>query len=1251
MEEPTDAIDHSGEGLGQSVTGGSGEGRRERGAPEVLVRAVIAAGRAGDGRGGIARGSEHDDVLTRIEGSAYRTVASALLGVEIERAKLDAALDDFAAAPTGPVRFHAMVDRTRVALSEPSVADERAGARGEAARRLSYSSVVTAFARALARHGERVARSYERFAAAAGTVAQANDHRDVCSRAVRAVRELSGLQTAVLYIPGDERARFVAADSDVTGDGPTPPSNVRIDEGLLADVLAGERVVYVTGAEAIESVLAPDIRTLVAVPLRDAVGRPVGIALALDSASKAIDVDDVEALRRLGTVIQGALAATGTVNRDRAALGALPELAAVAAAADQPITDQLEQLARIVAESTASDNAVIRVRDAAGHFLETRAVHGLHGDSASSLVGTKTELDTGAQLSDSEIGVGEHEFLDGNMPDDWSTAGGRIIDTLEARSMLSFPIPSIYQRSGVLYLVRRTSRPFDEVDRACVGIVGAHLQHVIDRHVASLQTTRAIRAAGSAIRTLGEALVAGVRTERTIRFVPRLYREMFDCTGCRVWRQDTSGTRTLIASTGTFDREAASAAVDEAFERALSLSLSTETRPHRVAIGIDELAGSRIAIEFELRRERTLGQEEQRIAQDVAERIAEALQSAEQAALHQYQIDRIRMLQDIVALAHEELSERHVIATMTAELPRHYDATNWIVMTVGDRGELEKRTSHGIPEAFIDAVERARHWAPGAVGDERLSVLAIEKLSEDPRTEQLVANLTGEDASMRERPMLAIPLVGRSQTAGCLLLFPSKLPHDIDIELRTLPIFGRHVGAALASAREFEREHSSRERVQRVLEFERDAGRQVRALYEVSRTFATSLSLDETMRAVVEAMADRLDVDAVWLRTPDDRGDKMLLRAFYAPSETLGTALERIVDLPEQRSDAINTHVWSSRQPLLISAESLDSPEFAEYADAEIVQRLRPFLGHGSTLAIIPIATPSKMLGTVTMLSIDIEHTLTDDKIDTAKGVTSQAALAIDNARLYKEQKRFADVIQESLLPSSLPQVPGIDLSVLYRSATGGGAEVGGDFYDFLQLDDGRLALVVGDVCGKGVGAAANTAMTKYTFRALAREHPLPSSFLRYANDVIFEEIEDGKFVTLFYALIDPSRNVVLCGNAGHPEPKLVRSGEDGKGNVQSLGMEGLALGILSDQDYEQREYPFEEGCSLVVYTDGVVEARRGGRLYGQYRLERLLGEEAGASAPHLTFEIYKDCEAYAEDGLADDVAIVVAQRIPEEDL
>jgi sigma-B regulation protein RsbU (phosphoserine phosphatase) len=161
--------------------------------------------------------------------------------------------------------------------------------------------------------------------------------------------------------------------------------------------------------------------------------------------------------------------------------------------------------------------------------------------------------------------------------------------------------------------------------------------------------------------------------------------------------------------------------------------------------------------------------------------------------------------------------------------------------------------------------------------------------------------------------------------------------------------------------------------------------------------------------------------------------------------------------------------------------------------------------------------------------------------------------------------------------------------------------------------------------------------MAKYVFRVLAREGNGPAAFLRRANDVACDEIEPGKFVTLLAVLVDPSRREVAAASAGHPPARVV----DAHGNVSSLGPTGLPLGIEPGQWYPEQRARLEPGSVVVLYTDGVVEARRGSELYGEERLDRLVAERRGLSAQALAAAILADCRAFAGGELADDCAIV----------
>ena len=200
---------------------------------------------------------------------------------------------------------------------------------------------------------------------------------------------------------------------------------------------------------------------------------------------------------------------------------------------------------------------------------------------------------------------------------------------------------------------------------------------------------------------------------------------------------------------------------------------------------------------------------------------------------------------------------------------------------------------------------------------------------------------------------------------------------------------------------------------------------------------------------------------------------------------------------------------------------------------------------------MLPLATPGEVLGTLTIVSFDPARPLETDDVDVALAVAAQAALAIDNARLYQQQKDFAETMQRSLLPRALPRVSGLDVGHVYQSSAR--VDVGGDLYDFVELEDGRLAVAVGDVLGKGISAAADMAMTKFSFRVLARGDAEPSAVLASANDVVYEDIEPGKFVTLLYAVVDPVARQLAYGSAGHPPARIVEP----SGRVKSLGVSG----------------------------------------------------------------------------------------------
>ena len=322
-------------------------------------------------------------------------------------------------------------------------------------------------------------------------------------------------------------------------------------------------------------------------------------------------------------------------------------------------------------------------------------------------------------------------------------------------------------------------------------------------------------------------------------------------------------------------------------------------------------------------------------------------------------------------------------------------------------------------------------------------------------------------------------------------------------------------------------------------------------------------------------------------------------------------------------------------EPLLLD------PDLAESLGGALAL-LAPFLRKGSSAALIPVATPSELLATMTIISLHPDRPVAGEITETALAIAVQAALAIDNARLYGQQKAFADTMQRSLLPRAAPELPGLELGDVYESAAR--LEVGGDVYDYLTFGDGRLAVVLGDVTGHGVDATADMAMAKYVFRSLAREHPDPGTFLAAANDVVTSEIAPGRFITMVEVVLDAVEGEVVCASAGHPPPRLVLP--DGK--VESISARGLALGIDAPQAYDTVTEPFPSGAIVVVYTDGVIEARRGGEQFGVERLDLLLAERRGLPPQEIAQAALAACRDWTEGELTDDFAVVVVKRSPQ---
>ena len=200
-----------------------------------------------------------------------------------------------------------------------------------------------------------------------------------------------------------------------------------------------------------------------------------------------------------------------------------------------------------------------------------------------------------------------------------------------------------------------------------------------------------------------------------------------------------------------------------------------------------------------------------------------------------------------------------------------------------------------------------------------------------------------------------------------------------------------------------------------------------------------------------------------------------------------------------------------------------------------------------------------------------------------------------------EQELEVARRIQQASLPKEVPQLEEWQIAPHYQPAR----EVGGDFYDFLELADGRLGVVVGDATGKGVPAALMMASTRSTLRAVAQACESPGDALRRVNEPLATDIPSNMFVTCFYAILDPKSGTLSYANAGHDLPYLHRNGE-----AEELRARGMPLGLMPGMSYEEGEVSLGEGGCVLFYSDGLVEAHDPrGEMFGFPRLRRLVAE------------------------------------------
>ncbi len=885
--------------------------------------------------------------------------------------------------------------------------------------------------------------------------------------------------------------------------------------------------------------------------------------------------------------------------------------ALAAAAVSTRASDALRLVAEAALAVSGAEIALVRALDDSGERLEAMTVAGPQAVAA--------ELE-GTVLPAADLPA---------VPLDELARAPRAVRRIAERTGTTqlLLVPARANGSTVSLELFRSGEPFGPEQRLAAELCAVNAALVLRAFATG---TDAAALARPALEVAGEALVAALHEQDAMVEVVRIAARVAGASAAILWESRDDGFA-LGASWGV-GAAADLGAAREVAERALAASgpiharaaglpqdraVSTSLPLGRPALGVLQLfhpAGEE-PDEEQLARLTTFGV-----------RAAHALRTGERARLLALELERTRALLEVLAQATSELSVSHTLETAVDRVAELLGVPRVAVYLRGaGDGGLEAAVSRGLAGPHARVADRLLDVALGPSRER--AVLEVADVGRDPR-------LAAAEPAARETGIgsaLAAPLVARGEVIGLLAAYPAEWPVSGEHRTTLLAALAGQLAVAVQNAQLHEQATRLSEEREAALAAERASARRLRALYEVSRSFAQSLRLDETLDALARTVVDVLDLDAAVVRMPDERREQLLSRAIHVRHENFAGAAGAILAQPVPFGQRNVQRLFRERLGFRLRPTRVPGEQF--------LPGLAPFLEKGWTAAVVPVALPTEVVASLGIFSFRPGEPLTEETVEAATAISAQAALAIDNARLYQQQKQFADTMQRSLLPRSRPVVEGLDVGELYEPSAR--VDVGGDLYDFLALDDGRLAVVLGDVTGHGVDATADMAMAKFVFRSLAREHPEPADFLAAANDVICSEIAAGKFISMSYLVVDGATGRIAAASAGHPSPRLVLP----NGSTRALEAHGLVLGIDAGQEYEESHAELPPGASLVLYTDGVVEARRDGELYGDDRLDSLLAELHELPARQLAAAVAKDAREFAGGDLSDDLAVVVIRR------
>lgn len=403
---------------------------------------------------------------------------------------------------------------------------------------------------------------------------------------------------------------------------------------------------------------------------------------------------------------------------------------------------------------------------------------------------------------------------------------------------------------------------------------------------------------------------------------------------------------------------------------------------------------------------------------------------------------------------------------------------------------------------------------------------------------------------------------------------------------------------------------------------------------KVGITLLASATLSETLEQIVSLVFEAVPADRCLIMMRDEAAEDLRV--------AVARLRDRVGEVGEIRVSRNVLDEVVIRGKSVLTSDAQHDPRFA--SGTVVLQGVRSVLA-------VPLGVSEKVFGIIYADSPIAEGRFTEDHLKVLTTLASVAAIRVENTRLVEERLErerlerelaLASEIQQRFQPTAPPIISGYELQGISFPCY----EIGGDYYDFIERDDGRLVIALGDVSGKGTAAALLMSSLHAAVHAQAGSHDSLVATISAVNKYLADNIPANRFVTLFYAELDPESGALAFLNAGHNPPLIVHSA----GTVEQLASGGLPLGIKRDADYREGRTQLQPGDVLVIYSDGVTEAvSPTGEEFGPTRLYEVVSRNIEASASGIRDRIESSLTKFAQGtSAADDITLVIVKRQAE---